>query len=114
TQSGAIIGTPAYLAPEQARGEKVDVRSDLFSLGCVLYRLCTGELPFKGRDTLATLSALAVETPKPVVQLNPEVPPALSALIMRLLAKNPAQRPPSARQVIEALKRIEDREEAAH
>jgi hypothetical protein len=107
TQSGAIIGTPAYLAPEQARGEKVDVRSDLFSLGCVLYRMSTGELPFKGRDTLATLSALAVETPKPVVQLNPEVPPALSALIMRLLAKNPAQRPPSARQVIEAIKLIE-------
>src|SRR5262249_34393944 len=103
----AIIGTPAYLAPEQARGEKVDARSDLFSLGCVLYRMCTGELPFKGRDTLATLSALAVETPKPVAQLNPEVPAALSTLVARLLEKTPARRPPSARQVIEVLKQIE-------
>jgi serine/threonine protein kinase len=107
TQSGAIVGTPAYMAPEQACGQAVDPRSDLFSLGCVLYRLCTGELPFKGKDTLATLAALAVEIPRSVDELNPEVPPALADLIMRLLSKDAGQRPPSARAVVKSLAAIE-------
>jgi hypothetical protein len=106
TRSGAIVGTPAYMAPEQARSQSVDARSDLFSLGCVLYRCCTGELPFKGADTLAVLTALATETPRPVRQLNPEVPPALSDLVMRLLAKEPARRPSSARAVADALEAV--------
>ncbi len=63
TQSGAIVGTPAYMAPEQARGEKVDARCDLYSLGVVLYRMCTGDMPFKGKGTLSLLSALALDTP---------------------------------------------------
>ena len=74
TQSGAIIGTPAYMAPEQACGKPVDHRCDLFSLGCVLYRMCTGEMPFKGNDTLAILSALALDNPAPPRSLNAEVP----------------------------------------
>jgi serine/threonine protein kinase len=107
TQTGAVIGTPAYMSPEQARGQAVGPRGDLFSLGCVLYRLCTGQPPFGGSDTLATLSALALEEPPPVEEFNPAVPPELSELIDRLLAKNPADRPASAWEVVEALREIE-------
>jgi formylglycine-generating enzyme required for sulfatase activity len=99
TQQGAVVGTPEYMAPEQAGGRAVDARSDLFSLGCVLYRLCSGELPFKGHGTLAVLSALALETPRPPREINPDVPAALSDLVMQLLAKGPEERPESARAV---------------
>jgi formylglycine-generating enzyme required for sulfatase activity/Leucine-rich repeat (LRR) protein/predicted Ser/Thr protein kinase len=108
TQTGAIIGTVGYMAPEQASGKGVDHRSDLFSLGCVLYRMCTARMPFKGSDTISFLSALALETPKSPAALNPEVPARLSDLIMRLLAKKPEKRPQSAQGVSEALQRIEE------
>jgi ribosomal protein S27E len=107
TQSGAIVGTPAYMPPEQARGEAVDGRCDLYSLGCVLYRLCTGQLPFKGDNTMSLLLALATEQPKSVRELNADVPAALADLIMRLLAKDAAQRPATAREVAEALDAID-------
>jgi len=103
TQSGAIVGTPAYMAPEQAASKKVDHRCDLFSMGCVLYRMSTGERPFKGDDTLSIIAALALETPAPPAQLNPALPVELSDLIMRLLAKKPEDRPADAREVVEAL-----------
>ena len=112
TQPGTIVGTPAYMAPEQARGEAVDARSDLFSLGCVLYRLCTGVLPFRGATSMQVLSALALDQPQPPRALNPAVPPLLNELVMRLLAKRPDERPPSARTVIEVLEALE-REQAA-
>jgi formylglycine-generating enzyme required for sulfatase activity len=104
TQTGTIVGTPAYMAPEQARGEAVDARSDLFSLGCVLYQLTTGELPFHGPNVTAILHALAVNRPRPPHEINPEVPPALSDLVMCLLAKDPTGRPPSAQAVSAALR----------
>jgi serine/threonine protein kinase len=107
TQSGTILGTPAYMAPEQARGEKVDARADLYSLGVVLYRLATGELPLKGTDTMSMLLALATQTPRPAREVNPEVPAELSDLIMRLLAKDRDYRPPSARAVIEELQALQ-------
>ncbi|MFN3298542.1 bifunctional serine/threonine-protein kinase/formylglycine-generating enzyme family protein, partial [Caldimonas sp.] len=107
TQSGTIVGTPAYMAPEQARGEKVDARCDLYSLGVVLYRLCTGDVPFKGKDTLSLLTALALDTPTEPQQLNPDIPEALNDLIVQLLAKQPAERPASAAEVVEALRAIE-------
>lgn len=107
TQSGAIIGTPAYMAPEQARTEKVDLRCDLFSLGCVLYCMCTGQRPFKGHDTISILMALATENPPSPVSLNLEIPTELSDLVMHLLAKKPEDRPASAKVVAETLQKIE-------
>ena len=107
TRSGAIVGTPAYMAPEQARGEKVDPRSDLFSLGCVLYKLCTGAMPFAGDTTMSLLMALALDHPKPVREINPDVPEELSDLVMKLLEKDPARRPQSAREAAQALQALE-------
>lgn len=107
TQPGAIMGTPAFMAPEQASGQQVDPRSNHFSLGCILYQMCTGRLPFQGRNTLAVLKALATEQPKSPRAINPAVSPGLADLILRLMAKRPAERPSSARQVIERLQVLE-------
>ena len=106
TQQGAILGTPAYMAPEQAGG-KTDHRADLFSLGCVIYRMATGEQPFKGTDAISMLMAVAADAPRPPAAINPRIPPALSELILRLLAKKPEQRPASAQAVVEAIRVIE-------
>lgn len=108
TQSGMVLGTPAYMSPEQGRGQPVDPRTDLFSLGCVLYQMVTGQLPFKGADTLAQLSALAMDTPEPPRQKIECMPPALDELILKLLAKNPADRPTSAAAVASALRSLEN------
>ncbi|MHB1425337.1 MAG: serine/threonine-protein kinase [Gemmataceae bacterium] len=107
TQAGAVIGTPSYMAPEQANGKEVDVRCDLFSLGAVLYRACTGRLPFDGKDTLAVLTALATKTPPPPNKIVAGVPQAFSDLVMRLLAKDRNNRPPSAREIVESIESIE-------
>jgi formylglycine-generating enzyme required for sulfatase activity/tRNA A-37 threonylcarbamoyl transferase component Bud32 len=103
TASGTIVGTPAFMAPEQAMGKPVDGRCDLFSLGAVLYRMLAGRLPFQGSDTMSILMALANDTPKPLQELNADVPAPLADLVMQLLAKDPAQRPASAAAVAEAL-----------
>jgi hypothetical protein len=95
------------MAPEQARGERADASSDLFSLGCVLYQLCTGKLPFPGATVMAVLTSLSVDTPSPPGDKNPTVPPALDALILGLLAKDPADRPASAEVVVQVIKSIE-------
>jgi tRNA A-37 threonylcarbamoyl transferase component Bud32 len=107
TASGVIVGTPAYMAPEQARGAAPDPRADLFSLGCVLYELCTGVTPFRGDTVMAVLSALANDDPAPVRSLNPGLPIGVEVLVRRLLAKQPGQRPKSAREVAEVLGRLE-------
>jgi serine/threonine protein kinase len=99
TQLGAVLGTPGYMAPEQAAGEEVDSRCDLFSLGCVLYRMCTGRLPSRGADG----------TPTPPAELRDDFPLALSDLVMELIAEQPEERPGSARAVAKSLQRIEDR-----
>jgi serine/threonine protein kinase/Leucine-rich repeat (LRR) protein len=109
TQSGAIVGTPTYMAPEQARSEEIGPRCDLFSLGVVLYRMCTGRLPFTGRGTMAVLASLALDTPKSVSDLNPALPPELADLVMQLLNKDPAKRPASAKDVAQRLADLEAR-----
>jgi len=103
TRWGVIAGTPQYMSPEQARGESLDVRSDLFSLGCVLYEVATGVSPFKADSTIATLRRLVDEAPQPVASLNPELPTWFAALVNRLLDKEPDQRFHSAREVSELL-----------
>ena len=106
TKSGAVVGTPAYMSPEQARGLKVDHRTDLFSLGAVLYRLCTGRNPFAGEHVMAVLAALITDEPTPVRERNPNVPEPLAALIHQLLAKKPEDRPQTAADVAKRLRAI--------
>jgi serine/threonine protein kinase/tetratricopeptide (TPR) repeat protein len=113
TQSGLVVGTPAYMAPEQADGAPVDARSDLFSLGCVLYLLCTGQPPFAGPTVMAVLKTIALREPTPPRERNPALPQALADLIVWLLAKNPARRPGTAREVEQMLATIEKELEAS-
>ncbi|HEX3152392.1 MAG TPA: serine/threonine-protein kinase [Gemmataceae bacterium] len=107
TCTGLVVGTPSFMSPEQARGEALDGRSDLFSLGAVLYLLCTGREPFAGTTPTAILTALAVDRQQPAREVNPKVPDALSDLIDRLLAKKPADRPATAKEVVQSLRQIE-------
>lgn len=106
TATGVILGTPAFMAPEQARGETVDRRADLFSLGAMLYRMATGKLPFNGPTAMSVLIALATETPAPLCTVNPEIPPALGALVDQLLQKEPAARPQTADEVATRLRQL--------
>ncbi len=107
SQVGTILGTPAFMAPEQARGDTIDHRADLFSLGCVLYELCTNERPFNGTDVLCVLTALATHKPPPPQAMSAEVPTDFSDLIMQLLQKKPDQRPASSQALADALADIE-------
>ncbi len=103
TQSGFIAGTPQYMAPEQARGEPLDHRADLFSLGSVMYAMCTGRPPFRAETTLAVLRRICEETPRPPRDINPEVPDWLQAVIEKLHARDPAKRFQTAAEVSELL-----------
>jgi serine/threonine protein kinase len=112
TQQGAIIGTPSYMAPEQVEGKSVDERCDLFSLGCVLYALCTGASPFQRDDMVTSLLAVATYQHHPPSELQPDVPEVLSRLIMHLLAKSPGDRPSSASAVVETIRAIQEQKPA--
>ena len=107
SRAGMILGTPAFMAPEQARGGNVDYRADLFSLGCVLYLLSTNEYPFKKDSLLTTLTALADYDPPSPQALSASVPQALSELVIKLLQKDPANRPVSSIEVKNSLAYIE-------
>ena len=85
TRTGALLGTPAYMSPEQAKGEKVDARTDLFSLGVIFYELVTGVLPYQAESMMATLIKRAKEPPTPPIQVDPSVPPAINETIMKCL-----------------------------
>jgi WD40 repeat protein len=105
TQSGVIVGTPAYMSPEQANGERVDARSDLFSLGSVLYALCTGHPPFRADSAMAVLRRVCDDTPRPIREINPEIPEWLAAVVAKLQAKDPGQRFATAAEVAALLSR---------
>jgi WD40 repeat protein len=105
TQSGLIAGTPTYMSPEQASGEHVDARSDLFSLGSVLYTLCAGHAPFRASTAMAVLKRVCEETPRPLREVNADIPEWLCGLIAGLHAKSPAERYQSAAEVAELLGR---------
>ncbi len=103
TGTGYIIGTPAFMSPEQARGDRLDARSDLFSLGGVLYFLCAGRPPFQAASSVGLLTSVVLDHPQPISDLNPRLPAPLAALVMQLLEKSPERRPASARDVIARL-----------
>jgi serine/threonine-protein kinase len=103
TQSGVIAGTPQYMSPEQARGETIDHRSDLFSLGSALYFMCSGHPPFRASSTPAVLRRVSDEQPRAIRQVNLDVPEWLAALIERLHAKDPGARFQSATEVAETM-----------
>ncbi|HJP75477.1 MAG TPA: PASTA domain-containing protein, partial [Pseudonocardiaceae bacterium] len=106
TQTAAVIGTAQYLSPEQARGESVDARSDVYAAGCVLFELLTGEPPFTGDSPVAVAYQHVREDPKPPSSLNPRVNPALDAIVLKAMAKNPANRYQSSAEMRGDLVRV--------
>ncbi len=99
TRPGEVAGTPQFMSPEQAQGETVDHRSDLFSLGSVLYTMCTGRPPFQADSTVAVLRRVCDDTPRPIREINPEIPEWLVEIVDRLLKKRPEDRFPTASEV---------------
>ena len=100
TTPGSTVGTAAYMSPEQAKGDPLDARTDLFSLGSVLYEMATGQAAFGGRSTAEVFAALLMKDPPPVSSLNPAMPSALDPIIAKLLAKNRDQRYRSAEELL--------------
>lgn len=103
---GSVCGTPGYLTPEQARSDPLDDRSDLYSLGAVLFEMCTGRLPIQRPAIAEQLVALLSHPPKPLRELNPDIPQPLADLIHRLLAKEPVDRPVSATALVKELEKV--------
>ena len=106
TQDGIAAGTPQYMAPEQARAEAIDARSDLFSLGSVLYAMCTGAAPFRGGSAVAVLRQVSDDDPIPLRAICPEVPDALAAIVERLMTKVPGARIQTATELADMLDRL--------
>jgi serine/threonine-protein kinase len=106
TLVGAVMGTPQYMSPEQTRGDKVDGRSDLFSAGIVLYQMLSGERPFRGDSIVAVASRIANEDPPPLNQKRPDVPASLRRVVDRCLAKQPAQRYQTGKELADALLKV--------
>ena len=103
TKTGIVMGTPAYMAPEQASGEKVDARTDIYALGIMLYEMLGGAPPFTGENPTQVLVAHVTRPPEPLRTHNPEIPEGLEQVILSCLAKDPDQRPASMAALAEAL-----------
>jgi serine/threonine protein kinase len=101
-----LVGTPSYMAPEQLLGESFDERIDLYATGVVLFECLTGRLPFEAPSAVALIAKLIRETAPSAASLNPEIPAGVDALVMRLLSKEPDQRPPSARDLTRLLSEL--------
>src|SRR5215217_8114165 len=106
TEEGSIIGTAQYLSPEQARGTQVDQRSDLYSLGIVLYEMLTGEVPFTGDSPVEIAMRHLSDTPRPPSMVRPEIPPDLDMVVLRALAKRPEDRFQTAEEMDAELERV--------
>ncbi len=103
TRTGEVAGSPQFMSPEQALGERVDQRSDLFSLGCVMYAMCAGRSPFRASNIAAAIRRVCDDQPRPIEEINPEVPEWLIAIIEKLLDKNPDVRFQTADELVEVL-----------
>ena len=112
TQEGRILGTVAYMSPEQAEGKSVNHRSDIFSIGIILYQMATGERPFKGDSTVSILSSILREAPASVTELNPDVPRDLSKIIRHCLVKDPEDRYQTAKDLRYELKELKQEVES--
>jgi serine/threonine protein kinase len=107
TSPGSAVGTVAYMSPEQARGENLDERSDLFSFGVVLHEMATGRRPFEGSTTAVIFDSILNRQPAPVSEVNPAISPVFVSTVTRLMAKNPRDRYQTAREVIETIQEIQ-------
>lgn len=106
TRVGTPLGTPSYMSPELANGERADHRSDIFSFGVVLYEMATGKLPFRGQTSVDVMHAVLHETHKPAIEVNNKLPPDMSAIIDNAIAKKPADRYQSMQPMLEDLQRL--------
>ncbi len=107
TRTGEVVGTPAFMAPEQADGRPVDARTDVYGLGATLFALLTGRAPFEGQTALAVLHAVLTREPTPPSRLRPALSSAVDALVLACLAKDPARRPASMPDLLDRLERLE-------
>ena len=113
TRANLVLGTAAYMSPEQAAGGRIGPRSDLYSLGVVMYEMLTGELPFEGEDPVAVAMKHANASPRPPKEITPGIPEALNDLVVRLLAKDPGDRPASADTLEDEIQRSTQHEPAS-
>jgi uncharacterized RDD family membrane protein YckC len=106
TREGMILGSPLYMSPEQGRSESADHRSDIYSLGCVLYHMLTGGLPFSGPTAVTIITKHVTDTARPIRVKAPRVPPDLEEIVERMMAKEPAKRPQGYEALIEDLESV--------